>query len=492
MTEFTIPLISFSAIAPETALLVTGIIVMLLSATSPAFSRRYAPYISLAGCAVALFLLRGMSEVTGTYYSGMLTLDSYGWFFRVLFVLIAAGAILISIGYLSSMKLLYGEYYALLLFAVVGMMSMVTSMELLVIFIGIEILSVGLYAMAGFQRENVYSIEAAVKYFLLGAFSTSFFLFGIALIYGATGETNLREIAAVIIRGEMARAELIGPGLALLLVGFLFKISAFPFHMWTPDVYQGAPTPVTAFMAVGPKIAGFAALTRILVTAFPTVRPEWTQIAVVICAATMLVGNFAALRQNNIKRMLAYSSIAHVGYVLMALVAGGTPAAVQAMAFYLAAYTAMNFAAFGAVIALTREQRELTEIDQYGGVAFKYPFVAAVLALSLLSLAGIPPTAGFLGKFFVFKAAFEQGHTYLVVFAVLNSALSLYYYLRPVIYCYMKPQTVEVEGATVFTSLAVLLLVASGVILFLGIYPASFYRVILRSVLSLYSATLTL
>ncbi|MEW6363817.1 MAG: NADH-quinone oxidoreductase subunit N [Acidobacteriota bacterium] len=485
MNAISPPLVSLAALGPEMTLLLTGVAVMLLAAMAPAFSRRYAPYISLAGILVALYALLRLTGTVGTAYDSMLTLDSYGFFFRFVFLLVAAAAVLLSISFLTAQKILHGEFFALLLFSVVGMMSIVTSKELLVIFIGIEILSVGLYAMAGFQRENVYSVEAAVKYFLLGAFSTSFFLFGIAMVYGATGTTFLPAVADSIARGTMHHPQYIGPGLALLLVGFLFKISAFPFHMWTPDVYQGAPTPVTAFMAVGPKMAGFAALARVLLTAFPSLEVEWRHMAVVISACTMLIGNFAALRQNNIKRMLAYSSIAHVGYVLMAFVAG-SPGGVAAMMFYLVAYAAMNFAAFGAVIALVREDEELVDIDRYGGLGFKNPVIGAVLALSLLSLAGIPPTAGFFGKFFVFKAALQAGHTYLVVFAVLNSALSLYYYIRPVIFAYMKPETAEIKPAPAFFSLTLVLAAGTFFIIWFGIYPTWLYERVTLTLDSLY------
>jgi len=479
-----IPAVSFAALAPEIVLLLTGIAVMLLSAMAPDFSRQHASHLTLAGVIVALVALP-LASGDASLYAGMLTLDSYGFFFRAVFIVVAGAAVLLSSGYLTLHGIQRGEYYALLMFAVVGMMSMVTSHELLVIFIGIEILSVGLYVMAGFQRENVYSVEASVKYFLLGAFSTSFFLMGIALVYGATGSTFLPVVAERIASGALAEPSYIGPGLALLIVGFLFKISAFPFHMWTPDVYQGAPTPVTAFMSVGPKMAAFAALVRVLWSGFPAMSPDWSRIAVAVAAATMLIGNLTALRQNNIKRMLAYSSIAHAGYLMMGIVTADSRGLAGIMV-YLVAYAAMNFAAFGAIVALGSENQELVDIDRYGGIGFRHPFIGAILALSLLSLAGIPPTAGFMGKFLIFKAALQAGHTGLVVFAVLNSALSLYYYLRPVVYCYMKPATEEARIPAVSYPVLIVAAAAAFVILYVGVMPAGLLRSVEFSLSSLY------
>ncbi len=256
--------------------------------------------------------------------------------------------------------------------------------------------------------------------------------------------------------------------------------------MWTPDVYQGAPTPVTVFMAVGPKIAGFAAMTRVLFTAFPTLDADWSRIAVVVSACTMVIGNVTALRQNNIKRMLAYSSIAHVGYVMMAFACGRSTDGVSGMMFYLVSYAAMNFAAFGAILALGSKDRELLDIESFGGIGFRYPFIGAVLSISLLSLAGIPPTAGFFGKFFIFKAALETNHPYLVIFAVLNSALSLYYYLRPVVYCHMKPAGEEAPASPVLLSLLLVMTFATGVILHLGIRPATLLDIVEKTFLPLY------
>jgi NADH-quinone oxidoreductase subunit N len=327
------------------------------------------------------------------------------------------------------------------LFSTLGMMLMASGGDLVVIFLGLETLSLALYTLCGFRRAELRSNESALKYLLLGAFASGFFLYGIALIYGATGTTVLRRVAAFLADGK-SHGPLLVIGGGLLLVGFGFKVASVPFHMWTPDVYEGAPTSVTAFMIAGTKAAAFAAFLRVFLLALPTLHMQWSAAIWVLAVLTMTLGNLVALVQNNVKRMLAYSSIAHAGYVLVAVVAGGSSGA-SSVLFYLVAYALMNLGAFAAIIALQGHGQELLFLGDYAGLGFRRPALAACMALFMFSLAGIPPTAGFMGKLYIFSAALEAHYPVLAVIGVLNSVVSVYFYLRLIVIMYMTEPATE-------------------------------------------------
>jgi NADH-quinone oxidoreductase subunit N len=384
-------------------------------------------------------------------FSGMVVLDGFSSFLDVLFLATGLLGIALAYGYLKRMGIERGEYYALLLFSVTGMMLMAQAANLIVIFLALELLSIPLYVLAAFARPRLDSEEAGLKYFLLGAFSTGFVVYGIALVFGATGTTQLSEIfsaAAGTGSGPAVSLPLLGVGAALILVGFGFKVAAVPFHMWTPDVYQGAPTPVAGFMAVGAKAAGFAALLRIFVTALPALNGNLVPVLWGLAALTMLVGNLLAISQTNIKRMLAYSSIAHAGYILMALAAyGKVPGdAVASALFYLVTYAVTSFGTWAVVIALEKADPLASsgqgarglEIADYAGLGHKRPMLAAAMTIFMLSLTGMPPTLGLVGKFYLFRTAIQGDFIGLAIIGVLTSLISAYYYLRVVVTMYMR------------------------------------------------------
>jgi NADH-quinone oxidoreductase subunit N len=340
-----------------------------------------------------------------------------------------------------------GEYYTFLLFSVIGMMLMAQAADLIVVFLALELLSIPLYVLAAFARPKVESEEAGLKYFLLGAFSTGFVVYGIALVFGATGTTSIMGVFAAASNGTSGL--LLTIGAALLLVGFGFKVAAVPFHMWTPDVYQGAPSAVTAFMSSGAKIAGFAALLRVFATAFPAIATDMTAILWALAALTMILGNVIAIAQTNIKRLLAYSSIAQAGYILMAFVPYGNPdvapVSIAAGLFYLVSYALTNFGAWGVVIALEKSEGRGLEISDYAGLAKKHPALAAAMTVFMLSLIGLPPTLGLVGKIYLFRAVIDGGFYGLAIIGVLTSLVSAYYYLRVVVTMYMKDGEPETE-----------------------------------------------
>jgi NADH-quinone oxidoreductase subunit N len=335
-----------------------------------------------------------------------------------------------------------GEFYVLIMFSISGMQLMAQAADLMVVFLALELLSIPLYVLAAFARQRSDSEEAGLKYFLLGAFSTGFVVFGIALVFGATGATSLGGIASTVLAGTFTKGLLLA-GAGLILVGFSFKVAAVPFHMWTPDVYQGAPTPVTGFMAVGAKAAGFAALLRVFIAAFPVISGDMVPVLWGLAALTMVVGNVVAISQTNIKRMLAYSSIAHAGYILMALVAYGIPKvsqdAIASALFYLVTYAITSFGSWAVVIALEKGEGKGLEIADFAGLGHKRPVLAAAMTVFMLSLTGMPPTLGLVGKFYLFRTAIEGGFIGLAVIGVLTSLVSAYYYLRVVVTMYMQP-----------------------------------------------------
>lgn len=439
-----------TTILPLTILTVWACVLLLVDLFIPKTRKGITALLSAAGLIVTLwFTLKQIgSEVTG--FNGMVTLDGFSIFVNALLLISGLLGVALAYGYLKRMGIERGEYYTLLLFSLVGMMLMAQATDLIIVFLALELLSIPLYVLAAFARPKTDSEEAGLKYFLLGAFSSGFLVYGIALIFGATHTTNIFAIvtAASTSTGNL----LLTIGAALLLIGFGFKVAAVPFHMWTPDVYQGAPTAVTAFMSSGAKIAGFAALLRVFATAFPALAVDMTGVFWVMSAATMIIGNVVAISQTDIKRLLAYSSIAHAGYILMAFVPYGNETVVAtsiaAGLFYLVAYVFTNFGAWGVVIALEKSAGKGLALDDYAGLAKKHPALAAAMTIFMLSLIGLPPTIGLIGKLYLFRAVIDAGFVWLAVIGVLTSVISAFYYLRVVVIMYMKDGEPTAERET--------------------------------------------
>ena len=469
--EIVVPVVGLSALLPALVVVGAGGLVLLLDLLPPRASKAHLGTVALAGLVTALLVTVSRWGTDDRAFRDMVLLDNYALFFDVVICYAAALVVMLSMDYVGREGGEPGEYYALVLFSTTGMLLLASAGDLIVVFLALELMSLSLYVLAGFFKTRLVSGEASMKYFLLGAFASSFLLYGIAMLYGATGSTNLDRIAGSPAARDGDPLYLVG--LALLLVGFGFKISTVPFHMWAPDVYEGAPTSVTALIATGSKAAAFAALIRVLVVALRGLQPDWTALLWSLAVVTMTLGNLAALAQANLKRMLAYSSIAHVGYMLVGLVAGGASGA-GAVLFYLLAYTFTTIGAFGVLALCQRAGEEAVEVGEYAGLARRNPVLAATLALFLLSLIGIPPLAGFVAKFYLFGAAVRGGHVWLAVIAVLNSAVAAYYYLRVLVYMYMREP--EAGGAGYVPSFAGGLALAIALIgvVALGVMPAPF------------------
>lgn len=480
------PEINVTAIAPEIVMTLSALVVLLLEVFLKRREKRgYLGVLSAIGVVVAFFFTLPLMGAEMSAFGGMFTNDGYGLFFKVIFLLIAFLTLLISIGYARRVEIEGGEYYALILLATVGMMLMASGTHLITLFLGLETMSISIYVLAGMMREDRRSVESALKYFLLGAFATGFLLYGMAYVYGATGSLLLKDIASFI-AGEksLPNSPLLLMSLVFLTIGFGFKVASVPFHMWTPDVYEGAPTSITAFMATGVKAAAFAVFVRVFFIGLPAFRPDWTTIMWVLAVATMTLGNIVAISQTNIKRLLAYSSIAHAGYLLVAFVAGNS-LGVSGMLFYLMAYAFMNIGAFGCVILLGKKGEENTLISDYAGVGFKHPILAAAMTIFLLSMAGIPPLGGFMAKFYVFSAAVESRFYWLVIIGVLNSAVSVYYYLRVTVLMYFRESEREIEGLDFSPASVVAVVLAVIGTLYLGIFPANVLSFAQRSIAGL-------
>ncbi len=433
--------LDFQTILPLTILTAWACALLLVDLFVPRGQKWIVAFLAAAGLAVTLgFTLAQIGRPAVTGFSGMVAQDGFSTFLSALLLVSGLLGVALAYGYVKRMGIERGEYYTLLLFSVVGMMLMAQAADLIIVFLALELLSIPLYVLAAFNRKMVTSEEAGIKYFLLGAFSTGFVVYGIALVFGATGTTSLTGILASASSGTSGL--LLTIGAALILVGFGFKVAAVPFHMWTPDVYQGAPTSVTAFMAAGAKIAGFAALLRVFSTAFSSLALDMTPILWGLAAVTMIVGNLLAISQTDIKRMLAYSSIAHAGYILMAFVPYGNPevAAVSIAAgiFYLVAYAVSNFGTWAVVIILEKQEGKGLEISDYAGIGRKHPALAAAMTIFMLSLIGFPPTLGMVGKFYLFRAVLDGGFVWLAIIGVVTSLISAYYYLRVVVNMYMR------------------------------------------------------
>ncbi len=463
------------ALLPECVLFVGGMGVLLAGVSKTDEQRRpelgWLALAVLAAAAVANGWLYSVSESGAT---AMIAVDKFRLFANWVFIVGAALTIAISLAYVSRQRLQAAEYYALIAFATVGMMVVAASRDLMIVFLGMETVSIAVYALAAFNRRDPRSAEAGLKYFLLGAFASGFLLFGIALIYGAAGSTNLQAIAVAVQDGAAAGGLMI-PGMALLVTGFAFKVSAVPFHMWTPDAYEGAPTPVTAYMASAVKAAAFVAFARILFVGLDGVYDQWFPILWWIAAATMVVGNLVAVVQSSIKRMLAYSSIAHGGYLLVALVAANDAAA-AGLLFYLFVYTVTTVGAFAVVVTVGRQSERDTAIEKYAGYGWRRPVLGTLMTLFLLSLAGFPGTGGFMAKFYVLQGAAEAHLWWLLVVLVLTTLVSYWYYLRVAWFMWMKeaPEGAvhRVGGATPF-AIYVVLLVCGGIVLATGLLPGA-------------------
>jgi len=434
--------------------------------------------IGLAGAIVSsIFLWNSNGEAFGVVFA-----DKYALFFNIVVCAIGLVTIMLSAGSAERDKLPLGEYHALMLFSVAGMMLMGATKDLLLIFIALEIMSLGVYVMTGLKRTTESGAEAAFKYFVLGGFSSAFFLYGIALLYAVTGTTSLTGM------GELARTAndphvLAVLGLLLLLVGFAFKVSAVPFHMWTPDAYQGAPTLVTGFMSTGVKAAAFAAFLRVFLTALEPLRGQWVPVLGIIAALTMVLGTVVGVAQSSVKRMLAYSSIAHAGYLLVGIVAA-TPSGMAAVLFYVVAYAATTLGAFGVLAALATPDRQHDDVRDFAGLGKERPGLSALLTIFLLSLGGFPPTVGFIGKWYIFSAALERHFVWLAVLGMLTSVVSVFFYLRIVVMMYMSDETAPGHRPALSRTAVAGMLIALAIVFYLGVMPGGFLKIAAESVQS--------
>ncbi|HEY4717934.1 MAG TPA: NADH-quinone oxidoreductase subunit N [Anaerolineales bacterium] len=433
--------LDLQALLPQVVLVAWACMLLLVVVFKKDSGPGLVPFLTLLGLLVtAVFVVFQLGLEIDTF-GGMLVIDGFSTYMSLLLILGGVLTVGLSYDYLQRMNLARGEYYALLLFSISGMMLMTSASDLIVVFLALELLSIPLYVLAAFARPEARSEEAGMKYFLLGAFASGFLLYGVALVYGATGSTAFSEIVATV-AGGLGQPLYFVLGAGLILVGLGFKVAAVPFHMWTPDVYQGAPTPVTAFMALGAKAAGFAALLRVFLVIFPSVSQQLTPVLLWITIATLLAGNLLAIAQNNVKRMLAYSSISHAGFILMAVVAYGNDAArfdvVASALFYLLAFAFASFGSWAVVMALEQREARGLEFSDYAGLGRTHRGLAIAMAIFMLSFTGVPPTLGFAGKFFLFRAVLEGGYVGLAIVGMLASLISAYYYLRLVVVMFMQ------------------------------------------------------
>jgi len=471
---------------PAALVALAGMVALLAQAFTPKGKTAPSSAISLVGLLGALVsvVMLASGPGRGSVMAGMLAADDFALFLHALILGIAILGVLLAGSHLREIGAERGEYYALLLFAVVGMLGLVSAMDLIAVFIALEIMSVSLYAMAGMRRDREESQEAAIKYFVTGAFSSSFLLYGIALLYGASGSTLLAKIGPAVATLAPGQERLVLLGLGLLLVGFGFKIALVPFHMWTPDVYEGAPTTVTAFMSAGVKAAAFGALLRVFAGALQPLASSWQPLVAALAMVTMVVGNLGALAQSNVKRMLAYSSVAHAGYIFAALVAA-PQVGTAAVLFYLVAYAVVNLGGFGAIASMAKAGKEPLSLGDLAGLSDRHPALAAALTVFLISLTGIPVSAGFVGKFYLFGAAVNAGYTPVAVVGVLMSVVSAYYYLRVVVAMYMREPQRDVSWPSPSPAASLALAVSVAVVLALGVYPAPVLELCRRAAQSL-------
>ncbi|MBV9216661.1 MAG: NADH-quinone oxidoreductase subunit N [Acidobacteria bacterium] len=488
LADLTTPTANISAILPEMIVAAAGVVVMLYDSFLPK-QRTATTVLSLVGLIISGVVLATMwnANVPTATWNGMIAHDNLRLAFSFVFLFVSAMTVLVSGIWIERENVPAGEYHALLLFATFGMMMMSAGNDLVILFLGLETLSIATYVMAGLRKGDLKSNESSMKYFILGSFASAFLLYGMALTYGATGTTNLTEIAAKLEAPNFPALLLIGG--AMMIIGFGFKIAMAPFHVWTPDVYEGAPTPVTGFMAAGPKAAAFASFLRVFVLGFPLIagvpasvalHETWVTALAVLAMVTILFGNVAAILQNNVKRMLAYSSIAHAGYALVGFIGAGVAknaadrdAAIAAVAFYMLTYAVTNLGAFGIVTLLAQKNDRRADFEDYNGIGFKSPLMSFSLSLFMLSLLGLPLTAGFMGKVLVFRPALEGGSpllTVLVVVAVVGSAISAYYYLRLIVVMFFRERTSDWAAPKMSVAMNAALVIAILGVLYFGIF----------------------
>ena len=481
------------AILPELLVVFAACAVLALDPITPSSKKDGLAWLSLGTMAICMGLTAARFGSPTTAFGGLVVIDNYSCFWKLLLYFVTGLTILLSFSYLKEERIYLGEYYGFILLALSGMMVMVSGTDLLTIYLGTELMSLSLYVMAGLKRAEAKSLEASAKYFVLGAFSSGILLYGISLLYGAAGTTQLPAIAAAI-AGRSLDDPLLLFATILIAVGFSFKLAVVPFHMWTPDVYQGAPTSVTAFMAVASKAASFGAFMRVFVEGLGGVRANWSLMFLLLCVVTLILGNIVALVQTNVKRMLAYSSIAHAGYALIGVVAAGrlAPAeassAIASVMLYIALYAFMTFGAFTIIAMLRKGGLEGDEIEDFSGLAKRHPFAALLMLVFMVSLAGIPPTAGFIGKFYVFMSAVQAGLTWLAVLALVFAAISAYFYLRLVMVMYMREPGAVTALSPRFVSspaLSIVLACAIAGVVFFGIYPDPIVNLATQAALTL-------
>jgi NADH-quinone oxidoreductase subunit N len=488
MDQLVTPNVNMTVILPELVVAFAGIIAMVYDSFFPK-DRTTTGVISLVGLVVSgvlLGIMWGQPQEAGAW-NGMIAHDNLRLGFSFVFLLVAALTVLVSTVWIEREDVPAGEYNALLMFATFGMMLMASGNDLVVIFLGLETLSIATYVMCGLRRGDLKSNESAMKYFILGSFASAFLLYGMALTYGATGSTNITEIAVRVANPNFPALLLVGG--AMMIIGFGFKVATVPFHIWTPDVYEGAPTPITGFMAAGPKAAAFASFVRVFVIGFPLIagvqasgylHDSWMTALTVMAILSMTFGNIVAIMQTNVKRMLAYSSIAHAGYAMVGFIGAGAAKstilrdeAIASVAFYMLTYAVTNLGAFAIVALLGQKNDRRTEFEDYNGIGFKSPVLSFTLSLFMLSLLGLPLTAGFMGKVLVFRPALEAGNpmlTFLVVVAVVNTAVSAYYYLRLIVVMFFRERTSDWVQPKMPVGLAAALIITVLGVLYFGIF----------------------
>jgi NADH-quinone oxidoreductase subunit N len=488
--KFTVPVMDYMAVLPQIILVATALIILIMGVFKELAKAGFIGHMSLLGSVLALVsvFFTGSAGSPSSSFSGMVLTDRFSFFITLVVCMIIVLTILVSLSYQKFFESIKsGEYYALVLVAGVGMIFMATAGNLILLFVALETMSISIYALCAFHKNQLKSGEAALKYFLLGAFGSAFLLYGFAFVYGTTGSLDIIKIANFIqTHPQIVQFKFLVVGLVLMTAGFGFKVSMVPFHMWTPDAYEGAPTSITGFMATGVKAAAFATLIRAILVPLAPMQGSWITIMWVAAFLTMTAGNIIALAQDNVKRMLAYSSIAHAGYILLGFVSG-TKSAQAGMLFYLMAYAFMNIGAFAVVALLCRKGEEFNSISDFSGLGFKYPALGFVMSIFLFSLAGIPPTGGFMGKFYIFTEALRSGYVWLVIAAGVNSVISIYYYLRVVVVMYFQPQPSEnpIMLAAISPEAVVALAATGTAVLVMGIFPSYFWLLASNSIFSL-------
>ena len=477
----------FLFLAPEILLATAGLLLLLIGTVGRGLGNRESALVAVVSVALtALVVLRVQGRVPGRHLllGGMFILDGFSFYIKLVVLLATALTVLLSVRFIEEGRYPAAEYYSLLLLATSGMLFMASGYSLLSIWIALETMALASYILAGYFKREVRSTEAAMKYFVLGAMSSGVLLYGISLLYGAAGTLRLDTLSQNLAQAASEGNRLVPLGWLLLAAGLFFKVSAVPFHIWTPDVYVGAPTPVTGYLAVASKGASFAILLRIFYEGLGSLRPDWQVIVAVVASATMIWGNLAALTQTNVKRMLAYSSIAHAGYILIGVLAVNL-IGLWSVTFYLLAYTFITLGAFGTVILLERKEYAGETCADYAGLSRRSPFLAAMMLLFMVALTGIPPTGGFVGKVYLFAAAVQAGWTSVAVIGVLTSAVSLYYYFRIVVYMYQRDSTATTPTPLSSPALVGAIALCALITLLMGIYPAPFITLAKHSVLPL-------